>query len=706
MHVFFSACLVIILSYIIQQICWYFPIKNQLEALLSVPEYREALTYEYHRPLCGNPNLMSDVYDSPRWADRIGRAATNDLVRIVVQLCVDGIPAYKRKHALSVKPVQFLVLSLPPWLRYQAQHMLISMLIPARLKGDASKKYYDFAAKEMNELHLLGVRGVRVLVYGDTLDAPGRRELLNMEAVTAFYPCPHCLHTAQPGVRKQTYGGFRRFLSKNSPWRARQFVHRGQTYMFRDVETRLAPIRRTERNVSAMVLMARPGRPCCGHKGLRFLHEWCGIDWEGSACDPMHDKKTFTDMLLRALVGTRDSGIYSGWSAKKDEQHRLDCEVYGIFPQFYQNRDSLPPWRMTKLDLHIADMRVRNMWWPHYMDKLCKPQGSFWKMGDVMWKAVHKRYILSVLLPTCLHGLSVKAVHNAVLMVSHSLRKLEGQCISLREAVALGVVPGDSVIDKTCIPSYRRELIHGLVLVEGSFPVDHINPNAHHLVHYGDETLEKGLLDLIAMWCFERNNKRVKDLVRNPARALPTLAKNVKLDIATRMDNYSSGAFETRAPPPFVLSVPSRCYALSKRARFDLGMKGVTSFRSVRAFDVARILGVHFRAGEWGRRRCGSVVTFIYAGISRYCIVNKFLRVQGKLFVHVTWLSKPHYPYAPNKLVATVHMLTDAQQRVHSCVIAIDRIEPCSVAVIPNTDGIHFFMLCGKGCDRSGVTGM
>ena len=56
------------------------------------------------------------------------------------------------------------------------------MLVPAELKGQAAKKYYDWAANyEMNALHKYGVDGIRVSIYGTTLDTPGRRELLQMQ---------------------------------------------------------------------------------------------------------------------------------------------------------------------------------------------------------------------------------------------------------------------------------------------------------------------------------------------------------------------------------------------------------------------------------------------------------------------------------------------------------------------------------------------
>ena len=39
----------------------------------------------------------------------------------------------------------------------------------------------------MTDLFHNGVDGVRIMLYGTTLDTPGRRELLNMQAVTAFH---------------------------------------------------------------------------------------------------------------------------------------------------------------------------------------------------------------------------------------------------------------------------------------------------------------------------------------------------------------------------------------------------------------------------------------------------------------------------------------------------------------------------------------
>jgi hypothetical protein len=131
----------------------------------------------------------------------------------------------------SIKPWQIIINSLPPWLRYREKFILELCLIPSKLKGQAAKKYYDFAARyEMNDLYQDGVDGVRVMMFGTSLDAPGRRELLEMTSCTSFFPCPLCVHNWQPGRTKPSYGGFRRFLPVDHPWRAQSFVFQGLRY--------------------------------------------------------------------------------------------------------------------------------------------------------------------------------------------------------------------------------------------------------------------------------------------------------------------------------------------------------------------------------------------------------------------------------------------------------------------------------------------
>lgn len=638
-------------------------------------------------------DFIADVYDTPRWRKVVGEP-TLGLDYIVLQHCVDGTPLFQRKHLKSVKISQFNISSLAPWVRSKAEYMLVQMLVPAELKGQAAKKYYDFAGQEMNKLRQDGVDGIKVLVFGVSMDAPGRREILNFQTVTSYYPCPHCLHTPEPGLRKPVHCGYRRFLPIASPWRAKSFVFKGHRYEYRDAEHRHPPRIRTDTMAKIVSSMARPSKPILGHKGAPFLSTWDGLDWDANMCDIMHDLKCVTDMILKGLVGKGNEGMYKSWK-RKDDEHRRDCAVYDIFPDFVKGEP--PPWRLTKDDVKLCDKRVQSMWWPSDVDRLCRDGKSFWTLPDTMWKCKHKHYILLVLLPTCLRGL-VPGFHQAILTLVNALVHLNGAVFCAAELIARGVRPGSQVIEKLKIPMWSKILIRGLVLVEGSFPVAHLNPNMHHLVHYGRQTSIAGLLRWVAMWYFERVNKRVKTMVRSVGNPVAALAKALDMDMATRIHAIKKDSFDE---PAYVRSSKlTSSYSLSRREKFDLGVLGVTSLDSVHASKILYVSGVRFKAGGWGKKRCGSVVTTIYGGRSRYCHVSTFLNVQDKWYARVEWLSVPEYPYNPNLLVVRVKQLVPADQLQYRCVIPVDLIEPCTVAVMPDPDEIHFFMLRSAGYDR------
>ena len=237
--------------------------------------------------------------------------------------------------------------------------------------------------------------------------------------------------------------------------------------------------------------------------------------------------------------------------------------------------------------------------------------------------------------------------------------------------------------------------------MEGSMPVDHLNPALKHLVHYGSETAKKGCLDWFAMFVFERNNKRVKGMVKSTSQPVTSLANNLQSDITTRLEILADKPpSDFECPQPIVFTVRIKRYDLSQRVRDGLEALGTTAFDDVQAFKVATVMGAHFRTGGWGRHRCDSVITTIYRDISRYCIVNAFLSVTDRTYASVTWLSTPIYPYLPFKVVVKVTIISDNEQRLYPSVIPADRIQPTTVSVMPDSDGVHFWMMRGKGLDR------
>ena len=44
--------------------------------------------------------------------------------------------------------------------------------------------------------------------------------------------------------------------------------------------------------------------------------------------------------------------------------------------------------------------------------------------------------------------------------------------------------------------------------------------------------------------------------------------------------------------------------------------------------------------------------------------------------------------------------MVNAEQRHHRSVIPVSKIEPTTVAVLPDSDGVHFYMMREKGTDR------
>ena len=130
---------------------FYFPIIPRLKALLSTPAYRKMIQHEAERPR--NRNLMSDVYDTPAWREFAGcrHGWIEPIDRIIFQFCIDAIPAFAA-GTKSLKPAEFINLSLPPALRGKAENILLLMLLPATLK-EGQKKYFDFTSKyELNKL--------------------------------------------------------------------------------------------------------------------------------------------------------------------------------------------------------------------------------------------------------------------------------------------------------------------------------------------------------------------------------------------------------------------------------------------------------------------------------------------------------------------------------------------------------------------------
>lgn len=133
---------------------FYFPLKSRFKALLGTAQFCKWIRHEYERPC--NPNLISDIYDTPAWQEFVGRVQDPASLRIILLFCIDAIPAFA-DNSYSLKPAEFINLSLPPALRSKAENIMLFMLVPATMKT-GQKKYFDFAARhELNDLFHTGL---------------------------------------------------------------------------------------------------------------------------------------------------------------------------------------------------------------------------------------------------------------------------------------------------------------------------------------------------------------------------------------------------------------------------------------------------------------------------------------------------------------------------------------------------------------------
>ena len=519
--------------------CFYFPIKSKLQQLLKLPQFRNNLLYERTRK--PNRRFWSDVFDAPRWRRVVG--VCGQKTRVVLQLCVDAFTAFAY-GGMSVKPLEFIILNLPPSMRMRVKNMLLCMLIPAHLKQGHTRKYYNWAADyEIKDLHFRGIDRVRVVVYATSLDAPGRAELLNMQNHNAMYGCPYCEICFDPGLgSKPVFGGFRRFLPMRHPWRrCKTFVSEGLSFYFNEEELRPPPRERTTTTAMECAHLSRHKKPFRGHKGIPLLHKWPSFAWDVHPSDIMRDLSNICKMFLKILVGRGSFGMYESWTQKQDDKHRLFCRVMDVFPGVAEGGDL--PWRLSKEDVSAVDARVGNIWWPHYMDTLHYNGYSFFKKSDRMRKSKHKLFILLVLLPTVLRGYT-PAVHKGLVTLVDALRQLQGQVVSERDSKRLGILPGSRFLDRRRLTRLQRQVVKSLIMLEGSLPSCHLNPLLHRLVHYVAITATFGLMWWFAMYAFERYNKHIKNFIRSKRFACASVESSIKMAIACRYLEMSESEFD------------------------------------------------------------------------------------------------------------------------------------------------------------------
>lgn len=357
-----------------------------------------------------------------------------------------------------------------------------------------------------------------------------------------------------------------------------------------------------------------------------------------------------------------------------------------------------------------------------------------------MWKARRKLRLLLFMLVPQLRDV-VPAVVHALNLFSWAVRRVLGQVHSYESAKRLNILPGSRTVDGRDTHLAQRDLILGLVLLEGSVPVSHLNPALHQFVHIVEFCRTHGLSDTMWMFGFERyhhptttsltpppfippqwsppsgtharrTNKHYKSLVKNPHHPDVSLAHSATRDAAARFICMQHAEVDHRAhlhhphprrPHECVLWGRQSPYFPSQDEIADLRLLGVTvDIFSVTEYPIAYILNVHFKAGEWGQRpRCGSVVTCVIDGRSLYARVNHFFTIDEDEcpgYASVTWFGKPQYPLN-TPMVVKVTGDGGGLGGDLGCIIRITQIDPSPIIVEAETTNDCYIMMRDSGYD-------
>ena len=192
-----------------------------------------------------------------------------------------------------------------------------------------------------------------------------------------------------------------------------------------------------------------------------------------------------------------------------------------------------------------------------------------------------------------------------------------------------------------------------------------------------------------------------------------SMAKAMTRDVAARFFSLTSEHQDVirhlshpqpNRPHECVLWGKHKCWSPKRDELADLRFLGCEiDILGVSRFDIAYILNVHFRAGEWGKRPwCGSVITCVLDGRSLYARVNRFLHVEGDKtpgYASVSWFSKPVY-LLDNPLVVQVTDDGDELLARYGCILRLGQIDPSRVMVeLPRPPSVHYYMMRDTGYD-------
>lgn len=74
-------------------------------------------------------------------------------------------------------------------------------------------------------------------------------------------------------------------------------------------------------------------------------------------------------MLMKIMIGKGPAGTsYAAWG--NDLKHRKQAKMLHIYETVWPENGGALPWRLSTADKNELNLRMRNVVWPHYMERL------------------------------------------------------------------------------------------------------------------------------------------------------------------------------------------------------------------------------------------------------------------------------------------------------------------------------------------------
>ena len=316
-------------------------------------EWRRLIKYPDERPR--RFSSRSDVFDGTVYK-RLRRGAGRCEHFIALGYCADAIQVDKRMTR-NILPAILSIFNYDPRIRYHAaDNLLLTFLLPPKLKTKSAQKFYELLEDELHELYYDGIDGGKLkgaLVMARA-DQKGKEFDLGLRSCNSYdAPCNFCEVLAEPGYgpfTKIRVAGHRRFLPAQHPYR--------QDPNFGVPEHRPAPRdRNATRSALGVEIVSLPDIAlthyygyCCPplFVGLRYFNPFMQ-----SAADLSHNLSNFFKSVLDT-VQPKD-GMIAKW--------RIEASVSGRFPKITPDAPQMVDTDVARmfLELDLDSMRLRDL---------------------------------------------------------------------------------------------------------------------------------------------------------------------------------------------------------------------------------------------------------------------------------------------------------------------------------------------------------